>query len=177
MSKKPPYTPQAGSLAYQIVQFFRDNPEEELSRRDIAAKFEVDANSIDGKLRQATETGVLATGNSSESGRVWRAGPQLQAVPLEAPKDRRPRATLPPLDLNSIAVESGVEKPKPKNANSPVYTALINKLSPGDSVLLHSEHAKRLIDLAKKLAREASSGAKYSLRKIDDTNTRVWRDG
>lgn len=177
MSDENAFTPAAGSLAAKVIDYFRQNPEEELTRRDVADKFEIAAASVDTCLKKATDAGYLATKNNDEMVRCWVAGPRISSAKVPA-KARKPRETaaLAPFDPAAIRIETGVEKPARKNPNSPGYTAVIERMTPGSSVALPSEHAKRLIDFAKKLAKDTGTAAKYSLRKIDDTTSRVWRD-
>lgn len=47
------YAPWPGSLAAKVVAFFEANPDEELTREDMAAKFDVAATSVAAALRRA----------------------------------------------------------------------------------------------------------------------------
>lgn len=67
-------------------------------------------------------------------------------------------------------------KPAPKTGRAAVYTPVVERLSVDSSVLLPHFHAQNVMDMARKLAKQSGNGAKYSLRKIDNDNSRVWRD-
>jgi hypothetical protein len=70
------YAPHSGSLAAKVVKFFDANPEEELTREDIAAKFDVKATSVITLLRPSIEAGLLTRDVAFGDGRrcVWRKG-------------------------------------------------------------------------------------------------------
>lgn len=72
------YTPRPGSLAARMIEFFQENPDEELSRADIAAKFVVASSSIDANLAAAIDFGAIQTKTDDGLQRVWVAGPNLK---------------------------------------------------------------------------------------------------
>lgn len=60
MTTNPPtYTPRYGSLAERALDFFRSNPDEELTPSDMAAKFDVEYRSVAQGLRPAVAAGLL----------------------------------------------------------------------------------------------------------------------
>lgn len=180
MSDENTYEPTAGSLPARVVDFFRENPDEELTRRDMADKFEIPAASVDACLKKAIDAGLLATKNNEEMVRCWVAGPQIsKARPAAAAKKARaPRAVKEhsALDISSIQIETNVEKPEPKTGHSPIYTELLNRMKPGNSVLLPLYNARRLMEWGRKTAKRNNTNAKYSLRKVGEDQARVWRD-
>jgi hypothetical protein len=57
----PTYTPRAGSLASQVISFFRNNPDEELLLDDITDKFDATRGNF---LPITTAAPVMAAANS-----------------------------------------------------------------------------------------------------------------
>jgi hypothetical protein len=65
------YTPQENGTAARVIAFFRDNPDEELTRADIAAKFSCKPGSIDVMLRPAVDSGLLMKRRETGRDMVW----------------------------------------------------------------------------------------------------------
>lgn len=80
------YTPRAGSLPARVIEFFAANPEEELTRLDVAAKFDCQASAVDAGLEAAVNHGALVRRRGEDSTLVWCAGRLPKAV--QAPKPR-----------------------------------------------------------------------------------------
>ena len=78
------YQPRAGSVAYRVIAFFQSNPDEELNRGDIAAKFDAQPSSLDTLLLPAVQSGVLLKARAEDGSMVYRLG----RTPLAAPKPR-----------------------------------------------------------------------------------------
>ena len=68
----PAYYPHPGSLAAQVVYFFRTNAGEELTLEDIVTKFDTSRGNIHTQLRPAVEVGLLARDRNAAGHR--RAG-------------------------------------------------------------------------------------------------------
>lgn len=177
------YSPKPDSLAEKVMEFFRRNPTEELTRRDMADKFGCAQTSIDNCLVTAVTHGYIATTNNDEMVRVWVAGPALKGthdVPVfarqKAPvKPSTPTVTLPPFDPAGISIERGIAKPL-RFGKLLRYTELIERMQPGDSVKLPATHAKRVCDWARKRAERIAEAQCWSMRRLDADNARVWRD-
>jgi hypothetical protein len=75
------YTPQRNGVAERVVAFFRDNPDEELTRADIVAKFDCKAASVDVMLRPAVDAGLLAKHRERGRHMVWRSSTQPEPIP------------------------------------------------------------------------------------------------
>lgn len=71
----PTYIPRHGSLAERLLEFFRRNPDEELSRADIALKFDVLVTSVHTGLATALDHGQLQWIKRGNSG-VYRLPPE-----------------------------------------------------------------------------------------------------
>lgn len=65
--RKQIYMPEPGSVPYKILSFFHKNPDEELTRRDIAVKFDLPAVSVDETLLTARIYGAI-TAKNEEAG-------------------------------------------------------------------------------------------------------------
>lgn len=75
------YIPREGSLPARVIAFFQDNPEEELGRADIAAKFDVNPSSVDVRLAEALAAGLLTKGTDADGRVVWRSGnPSTESI-------------------------------------------------------------------------------------------------
>ena len=74
--KKRIYKPEPDSIQYRILNFFHKNPDEELTRRDIAVKFDLPAVSVDETLLTARIYGAITTAKNEEAELVWRLGRQ-----------------------------------------------------------------------------------------------------
>jgi hypothetical protein len=80
------YQPTPGSLAGRVLAFFDAAPEEELSSRDIATKFDVNIHLVSCSLRACVSSGLLAMDvRPSESGAPrsghYRLGPMRPTTP------------------------------------------------------------------------------------------------
>lgn len=81
----PHYLPRHGSLAERVIEWFRKNPDEELSRADVAMKFEVSQSSVQACLQTAVDNGELIWVKRSGNGSVYRsAARQAAPGPAEA---------------------------------------------------------------------------------------------
>lgn len=78
------YIPKAGGLAARACTYFQANPDEELTRADVASKFEVPASSVDGLLAQCFVNGLLNRARDSDGAAVIVAGPKLKDLQLAA---------------------------------------------------------------------------------------------
>ena len=74
--RKQIYMPEPGSVPYKILSFFHKNPDEELTRRDIAVKFDLPAVSVAETLLTARIYGAITTAKNEEAELVWRLGRQ-----------------------------------------------------------------------------------------------------
>jgi hypothetical protein len=80
------YTPQRNGVAERVVAFFRDNPDEELTRADIVAKFDCKAASVDVMLRPAVDAGLLAKHRERGRHMVWRSSTPPEPIPQLRPE-------------------------------------------------------------------------------------------
>lgn len=102
----PVYLPRHGSLAERVIEWFRKNPEEELSRPDIALKFELSQSSVQACLQTAVDNGELIWVKRSGQGGVYRCS-QIAAAP--GPAEAR----------QSMEALAPAKPPPPKTSTQP----------------------------------------------------------
>lgn len=176
-----PYVPLEGTLAARVCAFFLRHPDEELSTKDIAQKFDVPVGSVRNSLQACLTHKLLKLATAS-----WLAGENLrQAAPAPQPappmlgaKARRPVARLPSLDLGKLEVRRGVpipaisygraEKGKTK------YDAALDKLvEAGASFELPLEYRAAVTKALQTYSQR--TGRKFQIRRVSDTHCGVWR--
>lgn len=181
------YTPRPGSLAARMIEFFQENPDEELSRADIAAKFVVASSSIDANLAAAIDFGAIKTQTGDDLQRVWVVGPNLKdcrtgTAPGKAagggqasrPVVRRSAPlTMPKPD--ELVITKGVPlPPATPRGGGPSFIGVFARMEVGDSFEVPADCAKRLMDYAGKWGRK--DGRKFTHRRAADGGTaRIWR--
>lgn len=93
------YQPREGSVPYRVINYFRRLPDEELSTKDIALKFDTDVTLVHANLKAAVGAEIL-----KRDGTIYSAGPDV--------------GTLEKLDLqarvNAFGDTSAQPVPKPK---------------------------------------------------------------
>ena len=71
------YRPRPGSLVARVLAFFEHNPDEELSRSDVAVKFGLGITSVSGTLAAAVQAGLLRWEQTDAGRWVYRAGQEV----------------------------------------------------------------------------------------------------
>lgn len=190
MSHKPtaePYQPQEGSLAWHVINFLAANPEEELTTKDIVAKFDVPYANITLKLKTAHKHGAIKLGENEDGEQVWRLGNGKLAPVSQRSHNglttwlqgggSKPRASasvnrevLRTLDLNAIAIEDGV--PMPGTQPHLDWGGLFSRMKPGQSARLPIETKSTL---TKAMTDFKKSGAGEIKRESRDDHIRIWR--
>lgn len=89
------YTPRVGSIPYRVLTFLVLNPQEELTRGDIAVKFDCQASSVDTLLGIAVARQILKRGRNSEMEVVWSLGKSTDFVLDQTKGDDEPLVKLP----------------------------------------------------------------------------------
>jgi hypothetical protein len=182
------YQPRTGSLPYQVIEFFRANPEEELTRSDIAQKFGTEPKSVDGALAGAMAAQVIVKRNSADLGLViFVAGPNInkQAAAPYAEGKAKPtsktdhRTRLPRVDLGKVAVRYGVPLPPINDSRkgSNRYGDLLAQLDQdGASVVLPIMYRAAVQKACAKYLKDNQITAfKFLVRTIDVGTCGVWR--
>ena len=105
----------------------------------------------------------------AETGIQKPAGAARSVFDAATPPARK-RSTVPRFDPLTVEIRKG--EPLPALSTAPggsPYKALLNRLQPGDSVVLLERQAKGVMAMANKM------GVKVALRRLDAERTGVWR--
>lgn len=181
------YAPQQGSVAWKVIEFLTTNPEEELSRDDIAAKFDAVSNHVHTLLRQCVEAGLLKR-VEVEDELVYRLGngtpdikPNKAAQPSLKTASHWPAgaagkrgASKPPPDLDSVEIDEGIEKPTPQLLRDK-WNALFDRMKPGKSSFRMPIEQKYAATKAASNYKRDGHG-ELTVKQISDTEIRIWRD-
>ena len=180
----PAYYPRPGSLAAQVVYFFRTNAGEELTLEDIVTKFDTSRGNIHTQLRPAVEVGLLARDRNADGEYIYTAGARIDVIsatgdtPAEpAPKARKPARFTSPrhqVDFDTLVVEKGVPLPRQRAKPPAKWTPLFDKLAePGDSIAIPPEIMIAL--RAETVKRTKAGSGHYRVLRTDDGGARIWR--
>jgi hypothetical protein len=182
------YKPQDGSLAARTLDFFRKHPDEELSGKDIAQKFDAPSSSITVLLAASISHGMLIKGKDDAGTTVYSDGPKLSEVPDDGPttagfkgwlakkgqnsaEGRRAPAQMP--DPDALLIEPNIPIPPPGAAQGQRYAAVFARMNVGDSFGVSTDVCKRLTQTAQSWGK--STGRKFAARQVDQTTSRIWR--
>jgi hypothetical protein len=185
------YIPQPGSVAYRVLDWFKKNPEEELSVADIARKLDVPRNNVVSSLRVAVDRGVLRYEQNDDLTYVYSLTEahrdfelkQAQAKPERPSMPARGRVTLPPsaLDFRALKPEKGVPLVGKSLGEAGVskWAPLFAMLTEPDmSVEFPAEWKTAVAAQATKLNvqhSKAQEPTRYKVRLTGDGKARVWR--
>lgn len=170
------------SVAWRVIDFLQANPTEELTRHDVAAKYDIDPVQVDDKLRPAVNSGHLIREVNADSVLVWRLNyskrgtPKPFAVSLAAAKKaaRARRRSRVVIDFASLVIEEGLPVIENRPTRGGEWGALFGRMKAGDSVLFPVE-AKDALSHAQFAYRSKNPGVMFVIRKIGTTHCRVWR--
>lgn len=198
-----PYKPQLGSLAQRVCTFLHTNRDEELSRVDIAQKFDCSPNSIDSAPEKALQNQILSRRNCADQGcMVFFAGPKMTEYdPGKAPmppspdrtasaaanttlrtlgKQTRKRTQLPELDVDAIAVHYDrplPDKAHPMRRGANKYAELLAKLDRvnASATLPVAYRGTLQKAVVKHTKDQPDSTAKWVVRTVDADTIGIWR--
>lgn len=110
------YTPRPGSIPHRVLTFLVLNPEEELTRSDIAVKFDCQGSSVDTLLGIAVARQILKRGRNSDMEVVWSLGKSTDFVLDQTNAGAEPLVKLPSRCFPSARAaasesESYIERP------------------------------------------------------------------
>jgi len=193
MTTNPPnYAQREGSLAERVQAFFRAHPEEELSRGDVALKFDVMADQVAKLLKPLLNDGLIKLGPNEEGTRVYSAGLALrQIAPAAAPSIAHALTSKPaPRTFNQVPLQElnfdalQVEHDVPLNGGARCkgftkWATLFAKLQrPGASVEIPASWKTAVAAYATKLNQQhtkAGEPHRYAVRAMPNGKARVWR--
>jgi hypothetical protein len=184
-----PYRPQANGLPAQVISFFQQNPDEELSVDDIINKFPPVARaSVHTQLRTAVEHDILKRKRNDDGEYIYSAGKDIKAIDLGANlaqiqlggrADRQPinRARFyGTIDFDKLKVEEGIPLqtgPYIKGMNK--WQPLFDKLKkPGQSLTILANVRGAVGAAAYSLNKKKTHG-QYRVALVSADSARVWR--
>ena len=146
------YAPKAGSLPDRLLAFLEANPDEELTRPDIAIKFDAPQANVDALLQLAVQRGCLQRKRNGKGELVWSLG-AVKAVRDRGQVEGAGQATgtddvLPvrqvvrpfpgpaavvDIDPSAIKVRKGVRLQTPEEKLALRFDALFASFDVGDS--------------------------------------------
>ena len=182
MSKAVAKKPRKDSVAWRVVDFLEANPSEELTRHDVAAKFDIDPVQVDDALKQVVASGHIVRELNAESVSVWRLNftrtgvPKPFALSVGAAKKAVRAQRRPPvsIDFDALVIEEGI----PLVVNVPQkrgqWDRVFGKMRPGDSFQLALE-AREAVAHAQANYRKLHPSTRFTIRKTGPEHVRVWR--
>lgn len=184
MSRQTPSSkkPRKDSVAWKVVDFLEGNPGEELTRHDIAEKFDIDPVQVDDALRTVVSSGHIVRELNEESVSVWRLNFSKKGIPkpfaislAEAKKARRAsRKTPVMIDFGSLVIEKEIPLVDNTRKGNSEWEKLLGRMTTGDSVLLPLE-ARDAAAHAYANYRQKHPASKFSVRKVGQDQCRIWR--
>jgi len=131
------YRARVGSLPARLINWLNDNPGEELTRRDVAQKFDIAPSSVQAGLEAAVTGGALVFERNGELDYVYRL-PRSGEKPQEKPTSKptwpaaapgaAARAPLDPVAIESIEVEEDVPFVSSRSPGASKWDPLFKKL-------------------------------------------------
>ena len=179
-----PYTPQAGSLASQVVRFFTNNADEHLTLDDITDKFDCVRGNVHTLLRPSVESGLLVRAINSDGDYIYRRGPQAAPVPSGVNIDKvHARAARPSdpsksirkfVDIASLKVTDDVPYMPEAARGGSKWDALFDKLQKTGQSVSIPRHCKAAVAAAA-LKRNKKAKGTYKVGMTSRDDARVWR--
>lgn len=157
------YIPKPGSIQWKVVKFLVDNPDEELTRGDIAVKFDTFGGSLDSALQLPVARGVLKKSRNSDGELVWMlaSAEKVTLAEYEEPA---------PASLQTTAHGWAQQSPGPADANG---FPVIRKNTP-----LLDEKSRRELEFKQWLAQfEVSSSAEFPENQLAEVKKHATRYG
>lgn len=181
MSKRPgplnKFAPHG--LPAKVITFFLANPDETLTRMDVAEKFSATASSVHTQLKPAVDSGALLRVQGDDGEYVYSPGPAMAAARVATKTERRPPRPpvyVDPTDIDSLKPEKGVPVPLSRVHGGCKWDGIFAKLiEPDTSVPLKFEWYVPLLAEATKRNKKGEGHPQYLVRKTSPTTARLWR--
>jgi DNA-binding MarR family transcriptional regulator len=177
---KTNYIPRADSLPCSVVNFFRNNSDEQLTIDDIAEKFDTGRGNVHTNLRLAVEAGLLNRSKNEDGEYVYTAGKSLaaatvmQSPPADKPgKPASAARTHELLDLSEVVIEPSIPVPCRAGEKSHQLNALLTRLRVGESCALPLHTRPVLAKLVSR--RHGTTPQRFVVRTIAVDQIRLWR--
>ncbi|RST54118.1 hypothetical protein [Variovorax sp. DXTD-1] len=165
------YTPRPGSVPFRVISFLMRNEGEELTRKDIATKFDCDGASLDTVLGEAMRTGLLERYRTDE-GMAWKLGTRR----ITLPQDIEPTCTNLPaspfrvsvdVDPTAIKVRKGVPLKTATEQRQEAFDKLFATFEVGDSAEFQADWFDELTLQVKRYSR--GKGVKFSVMRLTES--------
>lgn len=186
------YNPQEGSVAYRVIEFFTTNPDEQLTKHDLEAKFDKPANQFHSILGAAVHAGVLNLKANDDDELTYSLGsgtPNIKRNPVRHPsakpdalelgaalgqRSARSKKTKPaPLDFDAIELVDNAPLPEKRGETKAKWLDLFNRMQVNQSCHLPT-HTKTTV--AKYIqATKAEGKGTFVIRQVDDKTIGLWR--
>jgi len=180
----PTYTPRAGSLASQVIGFFRHNPDEELLLDDITDKFDATRGNIHTLLADAVKADLLARYRNADGDYVYKPGTAcgVYAVPdvtiaATVAKAKAADAQMAAIDFDALQVDDGVAyQPAAGVKGFSKWDPLFARLTKaGQSVELPQALHGRLSAESNKRNKKAGDTKTWAISRTSADTCRLWR--
>lgn len=181
------YKPRAGSVAARVIEFLSSNLDEELSRTDVAAKYDCSLQSVATLLAPAIEHGLLSYTRNDDLELVYRSTSKARSNPFAALAGHTndSAATLGPEPtpeiLASLKVDNGVPLKPVKQGAHEKWNALFERLTHAGQSVQVPRHWKKSLALAaariNKVGKDDTSRPLYRVANDHppSPHARVWR--
>jgi hypothetical protein len=175
------YRPAPNSKAHQVLLFFAQSPDEELTRKDLAIKFNMSESGIDTSLSACVQAELLRV-KLTDDGRTWSAGPALADWRPTDVSDRArpggPKASrLPLLDMAKVTLRTDLPVPsRASNKGATLYDPLLEKLTDvGMAATFPRPYAASIAKASQTFGKRFTPPRKYAIRVVDAQQCGVWR--
>jgi hypothetical protein len=188
------YTPQEGSIAWKVIEFFTTNPDEALTTDQMSIRFDTPAKQFHSLLGQSVETGLLKRTTNDDTDMEYSLGtgsPHIKASRARNPSPRpdallagsslglkqtgkpavKPAAVTSALDLAAIALVDDVPMPAARQAFD--WSVLFKRMKVKQSCVLPISVRSTLLKACTD-AKKAGIGT-FTIRKINDGELGLWR--
>ena len=183
MTETKTYRPRFGSFTHFVITFFLDNPDEELTVDDMAAKWpEVKRNSIHSILGSVVLLEILERGRNDDGDYIYKAGPSISCADICQPLAEADMQQAEAAEVAGAPHEFRVDMDIPLPTKyrhqtygkwKPMFAALTLK---GQSIVIAAVDAKRIKSTAQKM-KQTQKGQPPHLHVGQDEKGawRVWR--
>ena len=183
MTEKHTYKPRYGSFTHFVITFFLDNPKEELTIDDMAAKWpDVKRNSIHSILGPVVLHEILERGKNDDGEYIYKAGQFIGRADICQPLSESDMLQVEVAEATGAPHEFRVDMDVPLPTKyrhqsygkwKPMFAALTMK---GQSIVVAAEDAKRIKSTAQKM-KQAQKGQPphFHVGQDEKGAWRVWR--
>lgn len=181
------YTPQQGSQAWKVIEFFTTNPHERLISTQLAEKFNMPSKQWHSALGGAVQAGVLKREENDDGELEYSLGagcskiaPNKAAHPSLRPDDALLRGSTPgkkapaprrAIDLGALVLQDDV--PLPEKRNGLEWNKLLARMKVGQSCAV-PDFGMASLGKAMTDYKRAGKG-NFERRRIGPDEIRLWR--